>query len=99
MEAQFYRKQRMESLGTLSSGIAHDFNNILTPILISLEVLKQKYKDELADKIIETLEQTVNRGADLVKKILSFSKGINIKKNLSMNNTMLKCALKKIPKN
>lgn len=89
METQFYRKQRMESLGTLSSGIAHDFNNILTPILISLEVLKQRYNDERADKIIETLQQTVNRGAELVNKILSFSRGINIKNKIISPSVMI----------
>lgn len=35
LEAQFFRIQRIESIGNLSSGIAHDMNNILTPILAS----------------------------------------------------------------
>jgi len=102
METQFYRKQRMESLGTLSSGIAHDFNNILTPIVISLEVLKQRYKDERADKIIDTLQQTVNRGAELVNKILSFSRGTNIKNKIIsppiMINEMMKIIIETFPK-
>ncbi|HHP7245907.1 MAG TPA: PAS domain S-box protein, partial [Elainellaceae cyanobacterium] len=33
LEAQFYRAQRLENIGTLASGIAHDLNNIFTPIL------------------------------------------------------------------
>ncbi len=94
METQFYRKQRMESLGTLSSGIAHDFNNILTPILISLDFLKQKYHDNTANNIIETLQQTVNRGTELVKKILSFSKGMNIKNKIISPSVMIKEMLK-----
>jgi len=40
VEAQFLRAQRMESIGTLAGGIAHDLNNILTPIMLSIELLK-----------------------------------------------------------
>ena len=40
MEAQLMRSQRMESIGTLAGGIAHDLNNILTPIMMSIEMLK-----------------------------------------------------------
>lgn len=39
IEQQMQRAQRLESIGTLAGGIAHDLNNILTPIMLSLEVL------------------------------------------------------------
>ncbi len=41
LETQFLRAQRLESIGTLASGIAHDLNNILSPILMSVEVLRR----------------------------------------------------------
>jgi len=50
LEEQFLRSQRMESIGTLASGVAHDLNNILTPILMSIEILRatiQKPEDEV----------------------------------------------------
>ena len=40
IEAQFMRAQRMESIGTLAGGVAHDLNNILTPIMMSIDILK-----------------------------------------------------------
>ncbi len=39
LESQLLRAQRMESIGTLASGIAHDINNVLTPIMLSQELL------------------------------------------------------------
>jgi len=32
----------MESIGTLAGGIAHDLNNILAPILLSINMLKDR---------------------------------------------------------
>ncbi len=45
LESQFFRAQRLESLGTLASGIAHDLNNILTPILGIIEILPLQFPD------------------------------------------------------
>jgi two-component system, cell cycle sensor histidine kinase and response regulator CckA len=42
LETQFYRAQRMESLGTLASGIAHDLNNVFTPILGIAQLMLNK---------------------------------------------------------
>jgi two-component system, cell cycle sensor histidine kinase and response regulator CckA len=82
MEAQFLRAQRMESLGTLSSGIAHDFNNILTPILAASQIIPLRIPD-LDRKNLELLkliEESTKRGADLVKQILSFARGVEGKR-------------------
>jgi PAS domain S-box-containing protein len=77
LEAQFLRTQRLESLGTLASGIAHDFNNILTPILATAQLLPLKlpHIDDQTRRLLELLEESARRGADLVKQILSFAKG------------------------
>ncbi len=78
LEAQFFRTQRLESLGTLASGIAHDFNNILTPILAVAQLLSLKFPnlDENTPQLLRMLEDSSKRGADLVKQILSFSRGV-----------------------
>jgi len=46
LEAQFFRAQRLESIGTLASGISHDLNNVLTPILLSAQLLQMLHKDQ-----------------------------------------------------
>jgi len=76
MEAQLMRAQRMESIGTLAGGIAHDLNNILTPIMMSIEMLKRTSTHPRALSIIETIEITSRRGADIVRQVLSFARGM-----------------------
>jgi len=76
IEAQLMRAQRMESIGTLAGGIAHDLNNILTPIMMSIEMLKQISTHPRAKSILETIEITSRRGADIVRQVLSFARGM-----------------------
>ncbi|MBI4852642.1 MAG: PAS domain S-box protein [Acidobacteria bacterium] len=75
LETQFLRTQRMENLGSLASGIAHDLNNLLTPIMLSLDLLKKR-ADERSMRLIERVESSTKRGSEMVKQILSFAKGI-----------------------
>ncbi|GFE70097.1 response regulator [Chroococcus sp. FPU101] len=77
LEIQFYRAQRLESLGTLASGIAHDLNNILQPILFIAHLLRQKFPllDTQTQERLMMLEDSSRRGASLVAQILSFACG------------------------
>ena len=76
MEDQLMRAQRLESIGTLAGGIAHDLNNILTPIMMSIEMLKETATHPRAKTIIETIEVITQRGADIVRQVLSFARGM-----------------------
>lgn len=76
LERQFLRSQRAEGIGTLSNGIAHDFNNILAPILISVQLLKEKYPLAQEDRVISIIESNVIRGSELIKKLLMFTRGV-----------------------
>ncbi len=76
LEAQFMRAQRMESIGTLAGGVAHDLNNILTPIMMSIAMLKPTSGDLQTTKILELIEVSAKRGADIVKQVLSFARGL-----------------------
>ncbi|MEH2259265.1 hybrid sensor histidine kinase/response regulator [Nostoc sp.] len=78
LEAQLFRAQRLESIGTLASGIAHDLNNILTPILAGAQLLSLKFPDadERTRHLLEILEINARRGANLVKQVLSFARGV-----------------------
>jgi PAS domain S-box-containing protein len=78
LETQFLRAQRLESLGTLASGIAHDLNNILTPMIGIVQLLPVKIPnlDPATHRLLQILGDSSRRGADLVKQILSFTRGI-----------------------
>jgi PAS domain S-box-containing protein len=77
LEAQFLRAQRMESVGILAGGIAHDLNNVLAPILMSIALLKLKMPDhEGIQKQLDQLAANAQRGANLVKQVLTFGRGL-----------------------
>jgi len=80
IEAQFLRAQRMESIGTLAGGIAHDLNNVLSPILMSVQMLQSKVADEQGFAMLETVQSCTQRAADLVKQVLSFARGMEGKR-------------------
>ncbi|MDZ4405418.1 response regulator [Prosthecobacter sp.] len=76
LEQQFLRAQRMDSIGTLAGGIAHDLNNALTPILMSIELLKLQEKDAGRASVLSTIESSAKRGAGMVRQLLSFASGV-----------------------
>jgi PAS domain S-box-containing protein len=76
MEARVLRSQRMESIGTLASGIAHDLNNVLAPILMSCNLLSSCPLEDDQKSCLEIIEHSAQRGADLVRQVLSFCRGV-----------------------
>ena len=76
VEAQLLRAQRMESIGTLAGGIAHDLNNILSPILMAVQMLQLKVDDPPAHQWLDILQTNAERGADMVRQVLSFARGV-----------------------
>jgi two-component system, cell cycle sensor histidine kinase and response regulator CckA len=75
LEAQFLRAQRLESIGTLAGGIAHDLNNVLGPIIMAVDLFKIKMTEERDRELIESVEISARRGADMVRQVLSFARG------------------------
>jgi two-component system, cell cycle sensor histidine kinase and response regulator CckA len=75
LESQFLRAQRLDSLGTLASGIAHDLNNILSPILMASGILSQSKLSEDESKMLAIIEGSAERGAGIVKQVLTFARG------------------------
>jgi PAS domain S-box-containing protein len=77
LELQFLRAQRMEGIGTLAGGIAHDLNNVLTPIMMGVELLKPLEDDPDRIEILRTIEASARRGAEMVRQVLSFARGVD----------------------
>ena len=75
LEAQYLRAQRLESLGTLAGGIAHDFRNILTPVTIALGLMDQHLTTKEDHDMVAMLQKNLQRGTDLAKQLLTFTKG------------------------
>jgi two-component system cell cycle sensor histidine kinase/response regulator CckA len=75
-EEHLFRAQRMESIGTLAGGIAHDMNNILSPILMSVDMLRTMGSGPDADRWLGMIKENADRGAELVKQVLTFARGM-----------------------
>jgi PAS domain S-box-containing protein len=77
IEEHLLRAQRMESIGTLAGGIAHDLNNILSPILMATQLLTINSIDENSKRWLSIVRENAERGADLVRQVLSFARGVD----------------------
>ena len=76
METQLLRGQRLESIGTLASGLAHDLNNVLAPIMMAVQFLRENTEDEGSRTCLQTLETCSRRGADIIRQVLMFARGV-----------------------
>ena len=84
--------QKVEAIGNLTGGVAHDFNNLLAVILGNLELYQEIEDPETRSKLIGEAIKATNRGADLVKSLLSFARRAHLtptRLNLNqvLNNT------------
>lgn len=75
MEAQLLQAQRMEAIGTLAGGIAHDLNNMLAPILLVVGMLQERAANSSDQRLLAIAHTNARRGADVVKQLLTFSRG------------------------
>ena len=75
LQGQLLRTQRLESIGTLASGVAHDLNNILAPIMMAAPLLRADMSSEKRGQLVSLLEQSAERGAAIVRQVLTFARG------------------------
>jgi two-component system, cell cycle sensor histidine kinase and response regulator CckA len=75
LEAQYLRAQRLEGVGALASGIAHDLNNILAPIRMVVPLVRESTQDPESLAMLDTIETSAERGADIIKQLLTFARG------------------------
>jgi hypothetical protein len=75
LEDQLRQAQKLEAVGQLTSGIAHDFNNLLTVIMSHTSLALDTLAPDASERgdLYETLN-AAGRGADMIKKLLSFGR-------------------------
>jgi len=82
MQEQLMRAQRLNNLGMLAAGIAHDFNNALAPILLAGHVLRPLVSTPAGQHMLDIVEKSSERGAALVRQMLSFARGMSGERRL-----------------
>jgi signal transduction histidine kinase len=74
-EERLRQAQTMAALGRLTAGVAHDFNNLLAAITGNAEILHSLLAEQPAHgRRLAMILQTASRGADLVRRLLAFSR-------------------------
>ena len=73
IQAQLLQAQKMDAVGTLAGGIAHDLNNLLVIMLGNVE-MAQLGAPGPAARYLEQIQRAAERAADLVRKLLLFSR-------------------------
>jgi PAS domain S-box-containing protein len=83
LQAQLRQSQKMEAIGTLASGVAHDFNNILQAISGNIQIMAGHHGSDagIAHHARE-IETAVQRAADLVQRLLTFSRKVEPEFNI-----------------
>ncbi len=73
-EEELRQAQKLEAVGQLTGGVAHDFNNLLMVISGGLNMLARSPDEEKRDMLITRMREAVDRGANLTKQLLAFSR-------------------------
>ncbi|PBB65269.1 hybrid sensor histidine kinase/response regulator [Mesorhizobium sp. WSM4312] len=80
LEDQLLQSQRLDAIGKLTGGLAHDFNNLLAAILSGLGLLERGATlDDQARQVLELMRRSAKQGADLVTRMLAFSRRQTLK--------------------
>jgi len=91
LSRQLLQAQKMEAIGTLAGGIAHDFNNLLQVTLGYSELLlAEKREDDPEYADLSKILQSARSGAELVQRLLTFSRKVEPKPvPLNLNRRIL----------
>ena len=75
VELELAQSQKIQAIGQLAGGVAHDFNNLLTAIQLRLDELLHRHPvGDPSYEGLNEIRQTGVRAADLVRKLLAFSR-------------------------
>ena len=97
-ESKLYQAQKMEAVGQLTGGIAHDFNNILQVIIGNLEFVRLTLQRDSSGSTagheqrlaaIETARKASRSAAQLVQRLLAFSRQQTLEPAALSVNTLI----------
>jgi two-component system cell cycle sensor histidine kinase/response regulator CckA len=90
LEEDLLHAQRIEGLGRLAGGLAHDFNNLLTVISGYGEILLSHIgEDPTATEALSQIRESADRGSQLVRRLLAFSRRQALKPQILDANAMI----------
>lgn len=73
MEQKLRQSQKMDAIGQLAGGIAHDFNNMLSGIMGSAELLRNRVSAQ-EQQLVSIITSAAGRASELILKLLAFSR-------------------------
>jgi PAS domain S-box-containing protein len=87
--------QKLESLGTLAGGIAHDFNNILLAVTGNVKLaISDLPAEHPVQESLQEIAKAGSRATDLVRRILTFSRPGEMKRQIVELQPVVEEALK-----
>ena len=90
LELQLAQSQKMQAIGQLAGGVAHDFNNLLTAIQLRLDELLHRHPvGDPSYEGLNEIRQTGVRAADLVRKLLAFSRKQTVQRETLELSTLM----------
>ena len=75
LEKELFQAQKLEAMGRANSILAHDFKNILTPVMSSVYVLRERLAgDDEAKALLDVLDGACRYGTRLADDIRAFGR-------------------------
>lgn len=79
LQMQLDQSRKMEAVGGLASGVAHDFNNALQSISGYVDMLYTEKLDQTGQREkLDQISEVVERAAELVRRLLTFSRKVEV---------------------
>jgi signal transduction histidine kinase len=80
LEQQARQREKLDSLGNLTSGVAHDFNNVLQVISGQLDLLAERSDVSAELKLeLDNIHSTLARGTNLTERLLKYAREDDLK--------------------